>query len=87
MSTSLVLAASPRATEAEYAIVDWQYATACQLITDVAEEIGTDRMRDVFRVLWTDEGAYPGQTDAIKGFVPTWRGWLDAVARVRSDGA
>jgi hypothetical protein len=71
--------ASPRATSRELDIIDYQYDAACSIVTQVADQIGLDRMRDVLAALATDDGAYVGIPDARPGAPVTWRDWLDAV--------
>ena len=73
------LVADPRATQEQLDAVTAQYAAACQVITDVAAQIGPDGMRGVLAVLSTSEGAYPGTTDPKLGAPNDWRAWLDAV--------
>jgi hypothetical protein len=71
--------ASPRATLRELDLVDYQYDAACSIVTQVADRIGEDRMRDVLAVLMTADGAYAGVPDDRPGAPVTWRDWLDAV--------
>ncbi len=71
--------AAPRSTAAERGTVAAQYATACAIVADAANRIGTEGMKNVFTVLSTDAGAYPGTLDAKAGAPNSWRQWLDAV--------
>ncbi len=71
--------AEPRSTLAERETVDAQYTAACAIVTDAANQVGADQMKNVFTVLSTDAGAYPGTKDAQPGAPNTWRQWLDAV--------
>jgi hypothetical protein len=71
--------ASPRATQAELKAVSDEYDAACGIVTQVATEIGPERMRDVLAVVSTAQGAYPGTRDTQLGAPNDWRAWLDAV--------
>ncbi len=71
--------AEPRATEAQLSVIDYQYDAACYLVTEAADEIGVDRMRDVIEVLATPESAYRGVSDRVAGAAVGWRDWLDAL--------
>jgi hypothetical protein len=72
---------NPRSTEEELAIVDYQYAAACDIVTTVAFWIGEERMRDALATV--NEGTTPyagsGEVPARGGGPRSWRQWLDAV--------
>jgi hypothetical protein len=70
--------ASPRATKDELDAVEAEYDASCGIVTQIAAQIGPDRMRDVLAVLSTANAAYPGTHDARPG-ANDWRAWLDAV--------
>ena len=71
--------ADPRATEAQLAAVASEYTASCAIVSETADKIGADRMRDVLAVLTGPAGAYPGTRDPRPDAPVTWREWLDAV--------
>ncbi|HEX8024989.1 MAG TPA: hypothetical protein VF484_02175 [Candidatus Limnocylindrales bacterium] len=73
--------AGPRATDEELAIVDYQYAAACQIVTQVAAKIGEDRWKTVLAALMHHELAYRSGSTVPQGIVgpADWKTWLDAV--------
>ena len=70
--------ASPKATDDEIAVIEYEYDASCALVSDVATKIGPDRMREVLAVLATTKGPYAG-IDETTLAPATWKEWLDAV--------
>jgi len=60
------------------AIVDYQYATACAIMTEVETLVGEDRMRAIVRSLLFRWPKYTGAPIERRGR-PDWREFLDAV--------
>jgi hypothetical protein len=60
------------------AIVDYQYATACAIMTEVETLAGEDRMRAIVRSLLFRWPKYTGAPIEGRG-KPDWREFLDAV--------
>ena len=60
------------------AIVDYQYATACAIMTEVETLVGADRMRAIVRSLLFRWPKYTGAPIEGRG-KPDWREFLDAV--------
>jgi len=77
----------PRATEQELAVVDWEYATACWIVSQVASKIGPDRMRLVLAALLAHDLAYRSGTTVLKGLpvAASWQTWLDAIDELALD--
>lgn len=73
--------AGPRATDQELAIVDYEYAASCYLISSVANRIDPARMGDVFGALLDHTFAYRSGGRILQGsaVAADWRQWLDAV--------
>jgi len=71
--------ASPRATDDEFAMVQYEYDASCAIVSQIADKIGNARMRDVLTVLSNSERAYAGIPGATSGQLVDWAAWLDAV--------
>lgn len=72
-----------RPTEAQEAVVDWQYEAACNVVQRIASRIGADRMRDVIASILDGGPVYardPNDPNASreKRRQATWKDWLDA---------
>lgn len=76
--------AGPRATEDELRVVDWQYAAACALITQVAARIGEDGMRTVLEALARRDLAYRSGQSILRGpnAAANWQSWLDTIDEI-----
>ena len=68
-----------RATQEQLDIVDYQYEAACTVISDTAEKIGTDRMRDASGSCSADAGISRDAGRQAGAAAVDWRQWLDAV--------
>lgn len=70
-----------RPTDQQEAIVDWQFGSACNLVEDVAERIGEERMQGVLASLLDGTPKYGPQPAERRGKLKaaTWKDWLDAV--------
>jgi len=68
-------------TEKQEAVVDWQYDAACNLIEDLANKVGEDRMHDVLSALLDGTPKYGPQPAERSGKYKkaTWQDWLDAI--------
>jgi len=68
-------------TEKQEAVVDWQYDAACNLIEDLADRVGEDRMHDVLNALLDGTPKYGPQPAERSGKYKkaTWQDWLDAI--------
>ena len=73
--------AGPRAGSDELAVIGYQYAAACYVVSSVVERMGLERMRDVLAALLADELAYQSGDRVLegRGGAQDWREWLDAV--------
>jgi hypothetical protein len=73
--------AGPRASGEELAIVGYEYAAACHVVSSVAGKMGPERMREVLAALLGDELAYRSGDQVFqgRGGAQDWREWLDAV--------
>lgn len=76
--------AGPRATDVDLAVIDYQYAASCALITQVAAKLGEDGMRAVLAAITNHELAY--QSGSIVRTGPkaavAWQTWLDVVDEI-----
>jgi len=68
----------PRSTDADRARVDYLYDASCWIVRDVADAIGTARLREVLAAAKSGAPAYPGADAATAGSID-WRRWLDLV--------
>jgi hypothetical protein len=73
--------AGPRASGEELAVVGYEYAAACYLVSSMVDRMGLERMRDVLAALLDDELAYRSGDQVLqgRGGAQEWREWLDAV--------
>ena len=69
---------SPRSTDQDRAVVEFDYAASCWVITRVADAIGPDRLRAVLDGAKRGVRLYPEADSPAAGRID-WRRWLDLV--------
>jgi hypothetical protein len=68
----------PIPTDADFALVDAQYATACYVVTEVADRIGDEAMQEITTAVDELEIPYLGEGEPEEHHGPLdWRKWLD----------
>jgi hypothetical protein len=74
----------PRATDQELAVVDWQYAAACAIVSRLSTQIGPDRMRVVLAALLEHQLPYRSGETVLTGapIAANWQRWLDTVDEI-----
>ena len=74
----------PRASSEELAVVGYEYAAACWVVSLLVNRMDPDRMHDVLAALMDDELAYQSGDQVLygRGEPEDWRQWLDAVDEV-----
>ena len=68
----------PIPTDADFALVDAQYATACYVVTAVADRVGDEAMQEITAAVEELEIPYLGEGEPEEHHGPLdWRKWLD----------
>jgi hypothetical protein len=82
LSTWRFLGADP--SREDRAVIDYQYAAACQLVQAVADHVGPERMRRLTTAVLLREPKYATWSgrSGEEAPVPDWREWLDAVDEI-----